>query len=107
MKKIYAVLLSLIISVPANAALLDAVTLRKALLGQDPVELSVAIGYVAGAFDASLNLVQCAPQFDPRSLVQMVLRAMEQEPDQMGQPADYFIVVPLQRAFPCPPKTST
>jgi len=106
MKKIHTMLLSLLMATSVDAALLDAATLRRALLGKDPTELSIAIGYVAGAYDAGLNIVHCAPPFDPRSLVQMVLRAMEEEPDQMNQPGDYFIIVPLQKAFPCPSKTS-
>ena len=88
----------------ANAGFMTGNDLYTRMQG-DEADRTIAMAYVAGAFDAYQGVVHCAPQ--GVTLIQvrdMVRKHLEAEPTQRHVQADLHLAYVLGKTWPCPKK---
>lgn len=93
--------LALMASAPVRAEFFTGNDLLDALNGNE-VRQGLALGYIAGAFDASMGTRICPPPNVQLSQVRdMTRKALEALPAQRHSSADVFVVAVAANAWPC------
>jgi hypothetical protein len=96
-----------LLSFAAHAQFATSRDLANALGSKNPVDQAAGLGYIMGVYDAGNTFMFCLPQTPTvDKLVELFVSGMESQPEDADQPGDYFIVVPLQRTFPCKQKSN-
>lgn len=105
MNKIFAIVASMFMA-SANAEFISGNHLLQKIESSDPFERGVAAGYVAGVFDATLKVYQCAPAtVSLRQVVDLTHSILMERPDMREKSADIYVVSGLQRVWPCPKRS--
>lgn len=95
--------LSLFVSMGAGATAATGFDLLKGLHSDDPRSQLLAMGYIVGAFDASQEVLHCAPDMPPSKIVTFAEAVLVNSPESKlrQMPGDYFIVIPMADLYPC------
>ena len=107
MKKTMLALLT-VVSFSAHAEFFTGNMLLNMLDSAKDSDRTMAMGYVAGAFDASQKAVHCTPSsVSLKQVVDMVRKRLYDVPEQRHFSGDIIIMTTMKSVFPCKSKPNT
>jgi len=105
----YALLLSALLALPAQAQMIDGNKLldifKKAEIAGNHVDWGMSRGYVAGVYDANAGVTFCTPNtMSLGQMSDMTQKYLETNPSVRHLPAESIIVYFLNKPWPCAKK---
>jgi len=92
----------------AHAEFWDGNRLHEKLSSSSYYEQGLAMGYIMGVSDMTLNILHCAPPTATAGQVQdMVAQHLRLYPERRTKTADTIVTDTLKAAWPCPKKESS
>jgi len=97
---------SFCIATLAHAEFVSGNDLLAKLDSSDQMQRGFAFGYIAGAFDAGIRAVHCAPDSVViKQVVDMVKKLLTDTPELRHQSGDRYVFAATKAAWPCAKKS--
>ena len=101
------VAVSFCVAASAQAEFVSGNDLLAKLDSSDQMQRGFAFGYIAGAFDAGIRAVHCAPEnVSIKQVVDMVKKLLVDTPEMRHQSGDRYVFATTKAAWPCAKKSN-
>lgn len=103
----YALIIALLIALPAHAEFLSGNKLHESCTARDTVNQMDCLGYISGVHDALAGVTICLPQSVTRGqIMDVTVRWLNANPDKRHLSADQAVNAALSSIWPCSSRQS-